>query len=528
MVLSDLHSKNRANRISLLRIFFAVTLFIPPAIACQATHPELQGDNRITYEKRIERFEKQVEELRRLLKIPGMSAVVVKDQKVLWADGFGFADLDKQIPATPDTLYHVASLTKTFAATLILQLVEQGKLDLNEPMSRYSEDFKDDSVKIKHLLSHTSEGTPGDRYRYSGDRYAALTAVIEKKTGKSFREVIVQTFLEPLQMSGSVPSHDVADDAKKWTPLLGKERLDRYSTNLIQLAQPYSLYGDEVIQVPYPPRDVSASAGLLSTVVDMARYDAAIDRHLFLKPETQAQAWTPFMSNSGQPLPHGLGWFVENYKGQKLIWHYGHWGTGFSATYLKVPDQKLSLILLANSEALSDPFYRDGGIETNAIACSFLRIFVFDLLQKRALSDPAWGRSDDEFSKDLARMSKEASGYGYDCERVSHAAIVKWLTGRKARVRKVIKQNPEIYDAYVGEYELNPNRIFVVSREGDRLFIDVPRGSKTEMFPESKSKFFLKAPDAQIEFVMDKNGQVTALEIRAYGQTLTPKRIKRN
>jgi len=103
--------------------------------------------------KRLERFEKEVDDRRNRLKIPGLSAVIVKDQKVLWAKGFGFADLENRIPATPDTLYSIASVTKTFAATLVLQLVEQGKLDLDEPISHYSSDFKDDSVRMPGRLS---------------------------------------------------------------------------------------------------------------------------------------------------------------------------------------------------------------------------------------------------------------------------------------------------------------------------------------------------------------------------------------
>jgi CubicO group peptidase (beta-lactamase class C family) len=507
-----------------LRMLLAGAVFISPlGSACHARPVERQGST-----QRLGRLEKQLDELRGLLKIPGMSAVVVKDQKVLWAKGFGFADVEKHIPATPETLYHVASLTKTFAATLIMQLVEDGKLDLNEPMSHYSSDFKDDSVRIKHLLSHTSEGTPGERYQYNGNRYDYLTAVIEKKTGKSFRELMVNTFLGPLQMSESVPGHDVMDDANKWSDLLGKDNVNRYGANLAKLAQPYTLYGSEIVRAPYPPKGISAAAGFLSTVLDMAKYDAAIDRHTFLKQETQAIAWIPFVSNAGQPLPHGLGWFAENYHGLKLIWHYGHWGTGFSATYLKVPDKNLSLILLANSEALSDPFYWTGGIETNALACAFLRLFVFEDLQNRTLGDPPWKQDDAKFTKELARLTKESNGYLYDCERLSHAAIMKWLGERRARARTPVKLNPEIYEAYVGAYELNSTRTFTVSREGARLFIDVPRGNKSEMFAESKSKFFLKAPDAQIEFLKDEKGQVTALEIRAYGQTLQARRIGKN
>jgi len=463
-----------------------------PAIACRRTRPDEQRKtptNSQTTEQRVASFEAQVEELRKQLKIPGMSAVIVKDQKVLWAKGFGLADQEKQIAATPDTLYHIASLTKTFAATLIMQLVEQGKLDLNEPMSHYSSDFKDDSVKIKHLLSHTSEGTPGDRYQYSGNRYDYLTAVIEKQYGKSFRELIARTFLDPLGMAESVPSHDVVNDPK-WSEAFGKDYLDRYQTNLTKLAVPYTVYGEEIIRAPYPPKGVGAAAGLLSTVVDMAKYDAAIDQHVFIKPETQALAWTPFVSNAGQPLPHGLGWFAENYRGLKLIWHYGHWGTGFSATYLKVPEKNLSLILLANSEALSDPFYRTGGIETNVFACTFLRLFVFE------------------------------GGNDYGCDRVSRDAVKNWLERRRERARRVVKADPKSFVSYVGMYQLNEQRTFVVTREGDRLFIDIPRGNVSEMFAEAEGKFFLKNFDAQIRFVKD------GIEIEGNGVSWKAKKVK--
>lgn len=471
----------------------AVTLS-SSAMGCSSVDSQAQAET-----NRNERFETQVDQLRQLLRIPGLSAVIVKDQDVVWARGFGFADQEKQTRATPETLYHIASLTKTFASTLIMQLVEKGQLDLDEPMSRYSSDFKDDTVRIKHLLSHTSEGTPGERYQYSGNRYDHLTRVIEKHTGKSFRESIVKVFLDPLRMSVSVPGHDVLDDADKWQALLGSENLGKYRANIASLAQPYTVYGDgEIIRAFYPPKGIGASAGLLSTVLDLAKYDAALNRYSFLKKDTQTIAWTPFTANTGQPLPHGLGWFVQHYQGHKLIWHYGHWGTGFSATYLKIPEKNLSLILLANNEALSDPFYRTGGIETNAFACTFLRLFVFE----------------DERGK-----------VSSDCERVSHGAITQWLEGRRARARKAIKLSPKVYSAYVGQYELNPRRTLTITLEGDRLFIDVPRGEKSEMFAESETEFFLKVASVKIRIVKDQD-QVSAIELEAEGQSARARKIK--
>jgi CubicO group peptidase (beta-lactamase class C family) len=479
--------------------------------------------------KRLERFERQVDDLRTRLKIPGMSAVIIKDQGVLWAKGFGFADLENRISATPYTVYHIASLTKTFAATVIMQLVEQGKVDLDEPISHYSSDFEDDSVKIKHLLSHTSDGTPGERYQYNGNRYDYLTAVIEKETGKPFREVTVETFLDPLGMSSSVPAHDVVDEPDKWAASLGKENLDRYRKNLSRLSQPYTLYGDrDIIHVPYPPKDVNAAAGLLSTVLDMAKFDSAIDRHLFLKKETQEKAWTGFVSNGGQRLPHGLGWFVTDYHGFKLIWHFGHWGTGFSSIYLKVPEKSVSLVMLANSEALSDHQFQLGeDIITNVFACNFLRLFVFEDAQGRRLPDPGWRQGTQEFSSEITRLSKQSGGYAYDCERNSQTALAKWVEQRRANALVPIRLDPQIFEAYVGQYraEWPPNRILTVSREGDRLFVNIPEDYRSELFAESESEFFLKIRQLQVTFIKDER-QVTHMEIVTDGQTLRANRIR--
>lgn len=486
-------------------------------------------------EKRMERFEKQAADLRRLLRIPGLSAVILKNQRIIWAKGFGEADVERHVPATPDTLYHVASLTKTFGATLIMQLVEQGKLDLDEPIAHYSKDFKGDSVKIKHLLSHTSTAPAGERYRYDGNNYDYVTTVLEKKTGKSLRELIVKTFLDPLSMSASVPSHNIVDEADKWAPHLGKENLGRYAKNLSRLAQPYTLYGDsEIVHVPYPPKNISAAAGLLSTVLDMAKYDVAIDRHRFLKSETQKRAWTPLVSSSGRRLPHALGWFATDYHGLRLIWHYGHWGTGFSAIYLKVPEKQLSLIMLSNSEALSDHQFQlgDGSkgdeITNNVFAVTFLRLFVFEDALGLSLPDPLWTESTAEFSSGLDRLRKLSKDYAYDGERDSQMALAKWITDRRSRARVPIQLDASVLDAYVGQYRCEAplaGRVLTVSRKDAKLFVDIPRNAETELFAESESKFFLKARPFQMTFVKDK-GQVRQIDLVAGGEQVRAKRIK--
>ena len=402
-----------------------------------------------------------------------MAAAIVQNQKVVWTRGFGYADLENRVPVTPDTLFHVASVTKTFGSTLVMQLVEKGQLTLDEPIAKYTPSkwapaITDERVQIRHILSHTSAGTPGDRFAYSGDRYDAITRVIEKQYGAPFRQVLTQRILEPLEMTGTVPGHDVIDD-----PELAR----RYAPALARFAKPYSLYGNEIVNAPYPDRDIGASAGLLSTVRDLAKFDAAIDRHVFLQPKTQELAWTPFVSNAGQPQPYGLGWFVEEYRGERLIWHSGNWGFGFSALYLKVPAKQLSLILLANSEGLSDPFWVPG--QSSPFVCSFLRHFVFE--------------GDDA------------------CKEVAETAMNKWLSGRAARSEATVTLDEALLASYAGEYQ-REKRTYTITREGTRMFVDIPRGDRSEMFASAKGDFFFKVgAGTRVRFVRE-GASVTGIE----------------
>ena len=442
----------------------------------------------------LEKFEADIEKLRQRLKIPGMAAAIVKDQKLLWTKGFGYADLENKIPATPDTLFHLASITKTFAATLIMQLVEQGKLDLDEPMSHYAPTvFKDDTVKIRHILTHTSQGTPGERFQYSGNRYGNLTAVIEKKTGKKFSELVVEKFFEPFGMTNSVPYHNVVVDADKWKASLGQDKLDRYKKNLEAFAQPYTYYGaGETIHADYPlPWYNGGSAGILSTVRDLAKYDIAIDRHVLLKKETQEKAWTPSLSNSGKRLPYGLGWFVMEHHGTKFVWHTGDWGSGFSAFLFKVPEKNLTLIMLANSEALVEIQYAIGEVMVDdAVRNAFIVRFL------------------------------EMYGLDHGVRAFSELALGAFIEQRRRAGKTAIRVAPEVLETYVGKYQFDEklgNRVYTISREGDRLFLQISGEPKREIFADTKTTFFLKtrpwwlrfrtaeSQPPQLEFVEGQN-----------------------
>src|SRR5690349_6628055 len=155
----------------------------------------------------IARFETRLESLREELRIPAYSAAIVKDQKVIWAKGFGYADIENKIPATEHTPYHLASLTKTFASTILMQLVQEGKIKLDDPVSKYGITLESEGlIRVRHLLSHTSEGNPGEQYRYNGNRFAELDKVVQSATGKSFAELLIANILDPLGMNETAPN----------------------------------------------------------------------------------------------------------------------------------------------------------------------------------------------------------------------------------------------------------------------------------------------------------------------------------
>jgi CubicO group peptidase (beta-lactamase class C family) len=321
-------------------------------------------------------FERYAESLRRIAHVPGMSGAILLDGRAIWLHGFGFADVDGRVPATPDTLYDIASLTKTFASTLLLQCVERGTLSLDEGISRYSPAIPEPTATIRHVLTHTSQGTPGATYRYDGDRFAALTAVVDACHGRPFRQALGTAILDRAAMTGSVPGHDLEQPTPNLASLFDAPTLARYANAVTRLALPYQTSSAGTARTDYPPRGISASAGLLSSVVDLAKYDAAIDANVFISRESQALTWTNAISpTSGQALPYGLGWFAQREGGVRLIWHYGQWSQ-YSALYLKQPDRRLTLVLLANSGGLSEAFpMADGDVMVSPFAKAFVRIF---------------------------------------------------------------------------------------------------------------------------------------------------------
>ena len=296
----------------------------------------------------------QLETLRRTHGIPGMAAAISCGGSVRWSSGFGSADLARGVPATPQTVFHVASLTKTFASIVLFQLADEGRISLDDPVSDYGVGLAGD-VRVRHLMSHTSDPPPGAAFRYDGNRYALLDSVIRRADGRTFEDAVFERVIAPAGLTRTAPSSLVEDG------------IDAVAIRAA-LAQGYDGDGRPIAY----PTHVNAAAGLLSTVLDVLTYAAAIEQGRLYPAGGRALAFTPVHATSGSELPHGLGWFVERRTGGDVVWHFGSW-TGNSALLVLAPDRGASFALLANSDRLSTPFPLERGrLESSAFARAFL------------------------------------------------------------------------------------------------------------------------------------------------------------
>lgn len=352
----------------LRRAWYGAVISVIVFVVCVAPSAQLTGDR----EQRLTLFTRYLESLRIQAGIPGLSAAITSNGRIIWEAGLGFADVEARVAAAPHTPYPVASITKTATSTLLMRCVEEGRLNLDAPIRTYTSAVPDANATVRQVLGMASDAAAGSTFRYDGDRFVALTPVVEACTGVPYRVALARQILDRLGMSDSVPGHDLEAVSEAASAAFDLPTLTRYRAVLARIAKPYVVRGNRPTLSEYPPKGVNASAGLVSTVRDLARYDAAIDDHVLMSPSTQLIAWTPFRLASGRDAPYALGWFVQSTVAGRAVWHYGQWPT-FSSLILKLPDRDVTLILLANSDGLSSRFPLTAG---DVAASPFARAFI--------------------------------------------------------------------------------------------------------------------------------------------------------
>lgn len=307
------------------------------------------------------------------------SVLVADNGEVIFKGGFGMANLEHEILNKPDTKHRLGSITKQFTAVLVLQLVEQGKLELDAPISTYLNDYTSPAaqvVTIHHLLTHSSgipsytsfpeffknqsrdpyspkdfvetfadstlQFTPGEQFAYSNSGYFLLGHIIEEVTGKTYEQVLQENILDPLDMKDT--------------------GYDHHATILKNRAAGYERSGSGYANAPYLDMSLPYSAGsLYSTVEDMYKWDRALNTDKVLSEESRKLMFTPQIPAGNSE--YSYGWMIDKMpvgKTRDSVNMVGHGGgiNGFNTLIVRFPEEDDLIVLLNNT----------GGTKLNAIA----------------------------------------------------------------------------------------------------------------------------------------------------------------
>jgi CubicO group peptidase (beta-lactamase class C family) len=299
-------------------------------------------------------------------RIPGLSLLVSKGGQIVRAEGFGLANVELQVPVRPETVFQSGSVGKQFTATAVMMLVEEGKVALDDPLTKYFPDAPGawKEVTVRQLLSHTAGFTdypekfdfrkdwtedellkvvegiplaypPGTKWDYSNLGYLTLGILIHRVTGEFYGDFLQQRIFQPLGM--------------RTTRIISEADIVPHR------AAGYRLVNGELKNQEWvaPMVNTTADGSLYFSILDLAKWDAALYGESLLKRSTLDLMWTPVKLKDGSPnkgadgSAYGFGWFVGNQKGHRVIGHDGAW-QGFQTTINRYVDDRVTVVVLTN------------------------------------------------------------------------------------------------------------------------------------------------------------------------------------
>jgi CubicO group peptidase (beta-lactamase class C family) len=295
-------------------------------------------------------------------RIPGLTLKIIRDGKTIKTAAYGLANLELNVPAKPETVFEVGSITKQFTAAGILLLAQEGKLSVDDKISKHLKDTPETwaDVTIRHLLTHTSgiknytglngyqlwrhltqeqfiqsigkepmEFQPGDSWKYCNTGFNLLGYIIENVSGMNYWDFLSQRIFQPLGMTATT---------NRRPSLIIPNRAAGYEqTNRMWINRDSDL------------TEVFSAGAIASTVGDLAKWNAALDSDRLLNAASKQQMWTPVKLNDGKTRKYGFGWNVDAVEGHKNIGHGGS-TSGFSASIQRFPDDRLAIIILTNTD----------------------------------------------------------------------------------------------------------------------------------------------------------------------------------
>lgn len=419
--------------------------------------------------------------------VPGAAIAVVKNETIIYKNGFGMANLEYDIPITPSTIFHIASVSKQFTAFSILLLEKEGKLSLDDDIRKFIPEVPDfgKTITLKHLANHTSglrdqwnllalagwrlddvitqeqilkliskqtelNFNPGDEFLYCNTGYTLLAEVVARVSGKSFAEYTKENIFEPLRMKNTL----FYDDHEK----IVKNRA-------------YSYYhtGNGFKKSVLNYANVGATS-LFTTVEDLSLWAINFenpvvgDSNLIEKMNQRA------ILNDGDTIKYALGQSVEKYKGLNMINHSG--GDAGFRTYLgRFPDQKFAIMIFSN----------DASFNPGSLAMKIADIYLKDEL-----------KTDEKENKD----------------EVNH---------------QIIPVDIDTLKAYVGEFELQPGFIISITENNGELFAQATGQPKIGLTAIKSNEFSAKSVDASVTFHRNKNNEINLLKLHQGGTFDAPR-----
>lgn len=306
----------------------------------------------------ISSFENEILEIKNYYKIPAISIVISKNDKTIFEKYLGDSDLENAIHNDSTTLFPVASITKVFTSIVLLRLFEEGKLSEEDYVNEFFQNRPfQDNIKIKHILSHTSQGIqPGENFYYSS-RFSILTQIIEKSTNHTFEDEVNRVIIKPLKLDHTFLLKDSIQLSKR----------DEH------FARPYSLSDNSEVIEGTIEYGFSSSAGIVSTPRDLLILDDYLNNDFLISHSSKSKMYSSFKEG----LPYGYGFFNQSFDGKKIVWVYGQYDS-YSSLWVKVPSENITMIILSNNNLSSDSsrlIY--GNINTSLFGLSFLKNFIF-------------------------------------------------------------------------------------------------------------------------------------------------------
>ena len=406
---------------------------------------------------------------------PGASLVVIKDGEVVYKRGYGSANLEYDIPITPSTVFHVASVSKQFTAFAAAMLAEQGKLKLDDDIRKYLPEVPDfgKTITIRHLIHHISgmrdqwellamagwrlddvitrehilkmvrnqkelNFEPGEQYLYCNTGFTLLAETVARVTGQSFREWTEENIFKPLGMSDT----QFYDDHER----IVKNRAYSYV--------PVKENGFKKRRLNYA--NVGATS-LFTTAEDLAKWVQNFEDERVGGKEVIEQMQEQGVLNNGKMISYAFGLVIGEYKGLRTVSHSGG-DAGYRSHVVLFPEQRFSVVVLSNL----------GSFNTSRLARQVADIYLSDVIKEE--QPPA----------------------------------------RQAEQRE-IEPNTALYDTFAGKYYFEPGLIMTFSKENNQLMLEQNGGPKISLVPESDTEFSLRDRDAKLTFQLNNVGYVTQL-----------------